>query len=136
VPPPPPNLLTNGDFSSGTTGWAYYPQTSYGGGTGTLTNVSGKGRVSSPGSFVAFGQAIATVIGQTYTLEGDATNVDAALVFLRKSDDDQISSRVVACMSGSAAIGASVSFTATATTSHITIQTNGGVADFDNLRLH
>lgn len=132
-PPPPSSLLTNGDFSAGTTGWSFYPQVAFGGGAGSLAEVGGKGRVSSPGSFASFGQTFPTTVGATYAVTADATNIDAALWFVRKSDDDQVGVNVVAIVANVSGAGQAATFVATAAATFLTIQSNGGSADFDNL---
>jgi hypothetical protein len=123
------NLLTNGDFSAGTSGWTL------GSGVGTLTNVAGQGvlTITTTGALV-YSQAIATVIGRTYSVSG--TIIAGTGTFLaRKGDDAAFNSSTVEF--GTNTVGDFTgTFVATATTTYFGMQTNGNAGQggtFDNL---
>jgi len=58
-------LVTNGDFSSGTTGWFVT-----GGSGGTITNTSGELALTTAGAGVLVSSPISVVVGKTYSLSG------------------------------------------------------------------
>lgn len=60
---PTSNLLSNGDFSNGTTGWTAF--------NSTISVVSGALRVSDDGAYSTGSQAVTTVNGDDYTLTFD-----------------------------------------------------------------
>ena len=122
-------LITNGDFSDGTTGWS--PA-----GNGVLTNVDGALRVTCTGGPVGYGSTpFTTVIGETYQVAGGIFREDAAGTFvLRKADTNTASVNVVNLIV--TAIGEVLTtFVATATTTYIVCQVNndGSWAEFDSI---
>ena len=121
-------LITNGDFSNGTTGWSIYQQA----GTGTLTASGGVATLTNSGtatSGTAY-QAIATKVGYYYQVTGTLVSATGStLNALRKSDDSPPVANVVNIYSVSGSLPANTVcngyFVATATTTYIAIQTNG-----------
>lgn len=60
IDPAGTDILTNGDFSSGTTGWAAF-------GTGaSIANVSGELELTSGGSLNGFSQAVSSILGRAF----------------------------------------------------------------------
>lgn len=122
-----PELVTNGDFSNGTTGWAVS------GGTAVVT--SGQVVVTSSGGAAYFTQSFTTVIGRTYKVTGNivAAPGNPSFVGIRKNDDAGATINTSLIRSGVGA--ASAIFVATATTSFIILQINGSgfPATFDNI---
>lgn len=123
-------LITNGDFSNGTTGWSIYQQAGTGtltasGGVATLTNAAGA-------TYGTAYQAIPTTVGAWYKVSGViGPSTGVAYSALRKSDDTPPTSQLVAFYSlNNGLVPANTNvlgmFQATATTSYISIQTNGG----------
>ena len=129
VPPinPGANLLSNGTFATDTAGWTLSVF-----GEGTLVAVAGKGRVTSGAiGYVVYWQGIPTTIGVSYRVRGDVEAVGASYFGLRKSDAGGNNLADIAINTNGIALTGT--FVATATTSYICLQTNGGYTDFDNL---
>ncbi len=122
-PPPPENLLINGDFSDGVTGWSY--DATYG--PGSISNPGSEGVVQCTGGAAGIGyQSFATVIGEIYTVTGNVIGIilgSSGLWGIRKADASDASVNVEdLSMNTSGAF--SDTFEATATTSFILMQVN------------
>jgi hypothetical protein len=134
---PGAELVTNGTFDSGTTGWGV-TQTS---GTATLTASSGIATLTNPAAsvYATAHQGFTTVVGRTYKVTGQLISASGAtLNALRKSDSPGGGSNDVTIYGGSGALvpgtGAGY-FLATATTSYVLVQVNGAsnTITFDNI---
>ena len=121
-------VVTNGNFASGTTGWSIYQQA----GVGTLTASAGVATLtnSATATFGTAYQAIPTTIGVAYRVTGILVS-STGTVFnaLRKSDDMPATVNVVSIYSVNGALSANTNcagwFVATASTTYISVQTNG-----------
>lgn len=60
-----PELVTNGDFSNGITGWSVTA-----GVGGTITNISGELEMTTSGAGILVSSPISVVVGKTYSLSG------------------------------------------------------------------
>ena len=124
-----PELVTNGDFSNGTTGWSVYGA--------TLSVASGECSVTNNG--INYGQvyrAIATVIGKTYRISATVRAVNVGYVSLRAETvltvgnlcDQKTSSATNVTLTGVfVAVGTSTIIGCANT------HTNNGVGVFDNI---
>lgn len=125
-----PQLVTNGDFSNGTTGW---PLT---GGTATVT-ASGGGLTVNATVTAFVTQSFSTVVGGTYAYSVEIVSQNsAAFNAIRKADNNTASVNVVELRQGIAnGPGTSTGvFVATASTTFIVIQANSGaVITVDNI---
>ena len=118
-------LVANGDFSGGTTGWSVTG--------GTQAVVSGALVVTpSPSIVVHSSQSFATVIGRTYQVRGSILAGTSTFFAIRKGDGATGGANQVTLRSS---VGELVGvFTATATTSFVILQANdSGSATFDNI---
>jgi hypothetical protein len=116
-------LVTNGTFDSGTTGWTLS------GGTATVSS----GQVTISGAATRyFSQSFTTVVGQGYRVRGTIVTSGATFNAIRKADNATASTNAVTFIS--AAGTTEGVFIATATTTHIVLQVNdAGTATFDNI---
>jgi len=122
-------LVTNGDFSNGTTGWSVNAGA-------TLSVTDGVIRVTTVSGGVAYvTQSFATIVGKTYRVDGTIVAVGPAFTAVRKADNNTSSVNVVNIRETLGA-GSGV-FIATATTTFIILQSNTGgagqFAEFDNI---
>jgi hypothetical protein len=124
-------LVTNGDFSNGTTGWTIA--------NGATIAVS-SGQFVVTNGIAAFGWSYAsftTVVGRTYRITGTVVGASTSWVF-RVGDDATAGTNQKLALSGTTA-GQSVSayFVATATTTYVRLGLNNGTpsetATFDNI---
>ncbi len=130
-------LVTNGDFSSGTTGWNLF-QTS---GTATITVSSGAATLTNPAgsTYSTAYQGFTTVIGRTYKATGQIISASGAdFNALRKSDIISGGSNDVNIYGGNGVLTpgtGSVYFQATATTTYVLAQVNNATntITFDNV---
>ncbi|MQP67515.1 hypothetical protein GE253_19495 [Niveispirillum sp. SYP-B3756] len=128
-------LVTNGDFASGTTGWS---AGSNGGAAAALSIVSGRLRVTNQATTdVGYAaQTISTVIGQTYVISADAAPGDGY-----PCDISVVDATGILLLDGvnvlAARDGAQSQFTATTATSAIRLRVitakSGDYCDFDNV---
>jgi hypothetical protein len=119
-----PELVTNGDFSNGTTGWSAV--------NSTLTVSNGQGVVTRDVSVAYVSTPFTTVIGRTYLLIGDIVSFTGVNALIRKSDNDRDTLNTITA--GTSSVGRQrLVFTATATTTYVVLQANTGVAVFDNI---
>lgn len=130
---PGAELVTNGTFSDGTTGWA---SDNVGAGSGTFTVVSGQGVVTVSANYFWVYSAITTVVGKWYRAQFTLANAQTD-TFIGKSDANNIVSKVndVLFVNGTSTAGTkTVYFLATATTTYLYFQKNGaGNITFDNV---
>ena len=120
-------LVTNGDFSSGTTGWTASAST-------TLSTDAERLKVTAGSTFAWAYQALTTVIGRTYKLTYSITNGDAVGCYMYV--DTAAGSSASNYNSGAQANGTySAVFVATATTTYVKpfIQGSGKFAFYDNI---
>lgn len=121
-------LITNGSFSNGTTGWSIYQQA----GVGTLTASAGVATLtnSATATYGTAYQAISTTIGVPYRVTGLLVS-STGTVFnaLRKSDDTPPVANIVNIYSVNGSLPSNTTgagwFVATATTTYICVQVNG-----------
>lgn len=131
-----PELVTNGDFSGGTTGWL---PGSGGSVAGTLTVSGGVGTVTVGAAAPYFWvyQSFTTVVGRTYKVTGSITGMTGGSVFygVRKADNSDMSAPVNGLTLKNSVGSFTYFFTATATTTFIALQVNtsNATASFDNL---
>jgi hypothetical protein len=123
-------LVTNGDFSNGTTGWTRAGGTSLTetGGVATLTFAS----------LTYVYQAITTVVGKTYRYSANLTAISSTTTLVRIEKGDASNGVGNNVLNSSLNIGRrDLVFTATATTSYILVTTNtstaGSTISFDNI---
>ena len=123
-----PELVTNGDFSGGTTRWTPI--------LASVSIVSGALRVSSSDNFARIRSTpFTTVIGKTYIATGFATYISGPEnLYLYKSDDGAAVNQVATPTT----VGGgpkNIVFVATATTTYIAVahRFTGTVADWDNI---
>jgi len=115
-------LVVNGDFSNGTTGWTAQAGT-------TLSVASGVASVSGANPSYA-GQSFTTVVGRTYKVTATLKASPALAGFggIRKADGPTNSSNIVDIITSNAATSTdqtrTVYFSATSTTTWINIQSN------------
>lgn len=127
-----PELVTNGDFASGTTGWTVT------GGVGSQAVVSGELVLTPVISTPMYStQSFTTVVGKWYRVTGSIVSVSGPPSFygIRKADDASATVNVVSLKT---VVGsADAVFLATATTTYIVLQVNGiasaATATFDNI---
>jgi len=126
-----PELVTNGDFSNGTTGWT--PDAG-----ATFSVSAGVASVKGIPGYVA--QSFATVIGKSYRISGvlKASPSLAAFAGIRKSDTATATTNTVTIVSASNPTATdtegSALVVATATTTFIVMQSNNnGTALFDGI---
>ena len=116
-------LVTNGDFSNGTTGWAINTNGTATVSSGVLTLTNGSF------GFQRITRGFATTVGKTYII--NCTNLSGNSRYSVSSANDY-GQNVLAVQSVSGAV-----FTATTTTSYIVLScytaTNGDTATFDNI---
>jgi hypothetical protein len=120
-------LVTNGDFSSGTTGWTASAST-------TLSTDAERLKVTAGSTFAWAYQALTTVIGRTYKLTYSITNGDAVGCYMYVDTAAGLSASNY--NSGAQANGTySAVFVATATTTYVKpfIQGSGKFAFYDNI---
>ena len=122
------DLVTNGTFTTDTTGWTALSGAA-------LSVVSGRLRITN--GAVAYGgaqQAITTVVGQKYVFSRDVTAGTIATGIVQIGTSSGTADLYAGGFSGAPL---SVEFTATTTTTFIQTYvgdtTNGGYADFDNI---
>ena len=135
-------LVTNGDFSNGTTGW------NLGTGSGAMSNVAGLLRITATAdglTTLIATSAIATTIGKTYTIFcGTATKTAVNVFQINASNNINGSSAFLSTNFGSLGAGtvnnARAIFTATATTTYVVLRADtsaanvtGAYAEFDNI---
>jgi hypothetical protein len=133
-----PDVITNGDFSSGTTGWLSGSFGSYG---GTFVGASGKG-VLTTGAGLNYWvwQALTTVIGRSYRVSGSISATSGGNLYrFGKADNTDMNSSINSVNFLLAAGSYNGLFTATATTTYIVLQINSGgganvgTAEYDNI---
>jgi hypothetical protein len=113
-----PELVTNGTFDSGTTGWT----TS----AGTFVSTGGQAVLTS-GTITYAYQSFATTVGVTYVVEGTIVSFSGgAFRGIRKADNSGASVNVVTLISNTGST--KQMFAATAATTFIVIQLNGTAA--------
>ena len=129
-------LVTNGDFSSGTTGWSLYQVS----GTATFTESGGVATLTNPAgsAYATAYQAFATVVGRTYRATGQLVSASGSTFnAIRKSDEATGGTNTINIYGGSGVSTpgtGTVYFTATATTTYILAQVNNAnTASFDNI---
>lgn len=129
------NMLSNGSFTTNTTGWTEALDTNA---NGTLSAIGGVGRITLTGAGAAvYSQPISTVVGRSYRVTGNMPGFTGTVTnyLCRKSDEASPTTNIVVLKSGPpGAINAT--FTATATTSYISIQINASTAatgDYDDI---
>ena len=116
-----PELVTNGDFSNGTTGWSNI--------TATLSVVAGEGVVTSASSFGYVRQTMTTVVGKTYQF-----TLNARVGTTNRFTFAVASGVVNAETTSSTTVPLRCVYTATATTTNIWLQVNNaGTAFVDNI---
>jgi hypothetical protein len=126
-----PELVTNGDFSNGATGWTSN--------NGTIAVSSGELTVTNTGS--AFGTAslaISTIVGRTYKISCVARRGTASQSFLQVKNSSPVAPSNVASFSTTSTTNVTLGgvFIATAATSFICLvnnNTNNGTSIFDNV---
>ena len=129
---PGAELVTNGDFSNGTTGWS---SDNTGAGTGNFAVVNGQGVVTTTVNYWWAYTTISTTIGKWYRVTFTLPNVQTA-AYIGKTDTNNILAKTndVAFISGTSATGTITGyFLATATTTYIYFQNNSGTLTFDNV---
>jgi hypothetical protein len=118
-----PELVTNGDFSNGTTGWTA---------SSVVATVS-DGVLTLSGGTGTFSQAFTTIVGKVYKVTGNILQVGTVFTGIRKADDAGAATNVVTIAS---TVGAAQGiFTATATTTYLVLQQNfsATAGKFDNI---
>ena len=129
-------LVTNGTFDSGTTGWSASPDNA---GTPTFTAVSGTGRITAVDGNAGWNQGVTTVVGLWYQVTGTANIISGTptAIRVRKQDNTTTGSATNAVSIVTAAGTVTGYFLATATTSYIQLQANivsgTTVVAFDNI---
>ncbi|MEK9895899.1 MAG: hypothetical protein VW518_05660, partial [Burkholderiaceae bacterium] len=122
-------LVTNGDFTTDTSGWSS-------GNSATLTQSSGTLNVAYNG--VSYGYAyqnITTVVGKTYTFKADITATSSNSPFIAVNLD-QVGGDDYSTTSSSSVRTDSITFIATSTTTQLKLYLDGttsGNANFDNV---
>jgi len=112
-------LVTNGDFESGTSGWiGYY--------SGTLNNTGNALNVVDNGGGARASTSITTVIGKTYKYVADITQIQSINTLIAVSNAITLDGAYVNGANISTPTNnVSVTFTATATTTYIGFKRNG-----------
>ena len=121
-------LVVNGDFSAGTTGWSASFV--------TLSAVAGKMRVTSTADFARSNATpFTTVVGRTYLVTGSVDYISGPEnLYMYKSDDGAAVNQVGTATTGGRGDKRFV-FVATSTTSYVAVahRFSGTVADWDNI---
>jgi hypothetical protein len=120
-----PELITNGTFDAGVTGW-----TARNG--ATLSVVGGKLRVTSPNAYGLAHQKITLVAGTTYRVSCEITNGTGP-------GNVQVGTGIGTTNYVNAAVSGSNTFVATEAVAYVTLVVNSGspgtFADFDNISI-
>ena len=120
-------LVTNGDFESGTSGWsAYYSGTLNN--TGNALNVVDAGAGGSRAS-----TSITTVIGKTYKFVSDVLQVQSTNTVIAVSNAVNLDGAFINSTITTPTNGVTVYFTATATTTFIGFKRSGGGVGITNI---
>lgn len=128
-----PELVVNGTFDSGTTGWA-----SSSGFASTATVVSGEFQVTTTGSFGRQIQAITCVVGKTYKVSCTARVVSGGVsALIERTSSTGTGVGPFSSTTSTATTTLSMVFTATSTTEYICVGAGSGgtghVMAFDNV---
>ena len=120
-------LITNGDFESGTSGWsAYY--------SGTLNNTGNALNVVDAGAGGARAStSITTVIGKTYKFVSDVLQVQSTNTVIAVSNAVNLDGAFINSTITTPTNGVTVYFTATATTTFIGFKRGGGGVGVTNI---
>ena len=120
-------LVTNGDFESGTSGWsAYY--------SGTLNNTGNALNVVDAGAGGARAStSITTVIGKTYKFVSDVLQVQSTNTVIAVSNAVNLDGAFINSTITTPTNGVTVYFTATATTTFIGFKRGGGGVGVTNI---
>ena len=126
------DLVTNGNFNSGTTNWTI--------GAGTHSSGYGAYSLAAPSSGQGFSyQALTTVVGEVYQVSGNITGGNIAGIIRISTAADLAENTTIATSGAINAVQAtSFEFTATSTTTYIILATSGATSQgqnrgFDNL---
>tara|TARA_R110002012_G_scaffold34271_1_gene99207 strand:- start:19329 stop:20522 length:1194 start_codon:yes stop_codon:yes gene_type:complete len=126
------DLVTNGNFNSGTANWTL--------GAGTHSSGYGAYSLASPSSGQGFSyQALTTVVGEVYSVTGNITGGNISGMIRISTAADLVENTTIATSGAINAVQAtSFEFTATSTTTYIILATSGATSQgqyrgFDNL---
>ena len=120
-------LVVNGDFESGTSGWsAYY--------SGTLNNTGNAlNVVDAGGGGARAATSITTVIGKTYKFVSDILQIQSTSTTIAVSNNINLDGAFINSTITTPTNGVTVYFTATATTTFIGFKRNGNGVGFTNI---